>query len=113
MTSADYDFLCVDDFLQTELDARAIRSAFETGVMDALILHGAMPPAALAAKSRMDPAGFRLLTGLLEVNNVVRREGDQMALTPAFVHALEFRDLLETRIDFADLVWPDIHTLFS
>jgi SAM-dependent methyltransferase len=113
MKSASYDFLCVDDFLLTELDARAIRSAFETGIMDALVAHGLMSLPALAAKSRMDPAGFHLLTGLLEVNNVVRREGDQLALTPAFVRALGFRDLLETRIDFADLVWPDIHSLFT
>src|SRR5258708_25854886 len=113
MTSAPYDFLCVDDFLQTELDARAIRSGFETGIMDALIVHGSMSRAALAAKSRMDPEGFRLLPGLLEVNNVVRRDGDQLGLTAAFQRALGFRDLLETRIDFADLVWPDIHTLFT
>jgi SAM-dependent methyltransferase len=44
---------------------------------------------------------------------VVRRDADQVALTPDFLHALEFRDLLETRLDFADLVWPDIHTLFT
>jgi SAM-dependent methyltransferase len=113
MKSAPYDFLCVDDFLQTELDARAIRSAFEIGIVDALAAEGPLSLTALAAKSRMDPAGFHLLTGLLEVNNVVRREGDQLALTPAFVRALGFRDLLETRIDFADLVWPDIHTLFT
>jgi SAM-dependent methyltransferase len=61
----------------------------------------------------MDPAGLRLLTGLLEVNNVVRRTGDQLALTAPFRRALEFRDLLEARIDFADLVWPDIHALFT
>jgi SAM-dependent methyltransferase len=108
-----YDFLCVDGFLQTELDARAIRSAFETGMMDVLVAEGPLSLSALAAKSRMDPVGFRLLTGLLEVNGVVRRERDQVALTPAFVAALRFRDLLETRIDFADLVWPDIHTLFT
>jgi SAM-dependent methyltransferase len=36
-----------------------------------------------------------------------------VAITPAFVRALGFRDLLETRIDFADLVWPDIHSLFT
>jgi SAM-dependent methyltransferase len=113
MPSVPYDFLCVDDFLQTELDARAIRSAFETGIMAVLIAEGAVPFLTLAAKSRMDPAGLRLLIGLLEVNNVVRRADDQLALTAAFTRALEFRDLLETRIDFADLVWPDIHALFT
>ncbi len=108
-----YDFLCVDDFLQTELDARAIRSAFETGILDELVAHGPLRLAALAARSRMDPVGLGLLTGLLEVNGVIRREGDQVALAPAFMQALKFRDLLETRIEFADLVWPDIHALFT
>src|SRR6202035_4216788 len=98
MTSASYDFLCVDDFLQTELDARAIRSAFETGLIDALVADGPLSEAALAAKTRMVPAGFRLLTGLLAVNNVIRWQGDLVTLTPAFVRALGFRDLLETRM---------------
>jgi SAM-dependent methyltransferase len=108
-----YDFLCVDDFLETELDARAIRSAFDTGLMEALIGEPSRTPQALAAKSRMDPVGFRLLTALLEANNVVCRSGQELALTAAFRQALKFRDLLEARIEFADLVWHDIHTLFT
>ena len=118
MTSAVHDqrayaFLCVDDFLQTELDARAIKSAFETGIMDALIAEAALASSALAAKSRVDPVGFRLLVGLLEANGVIERAGESLALTAAFRQALKFRDLLETRIDFADLVWHDIHNLFT
>ena len=108
-----YEFLCVDDFLRTELDARAIRSAFETGLIDVLLSEGAQPEAALAAKTRMDTVGFRLLASLLKGNGVVWSERDRLALTPAFRRALEFRDLLDTRIDFADLVWPDIHALFT
>lgn len=108
-----YDFLCVDDFLATELDARAIKSAFEIGILDALTAQVAIAPAQLAAKSRMDPVGFRLLLGLLEANGVVCRQGESFALTEGFRRALKFRDLLETRIDFADLVWNDIHTLFT
>jgi SAM-dependent methyltransferase len=108
-----FDFLCVDDFLQTELDARAIKSAFEIGMIDALIAQEAIALPALAAKSRMDTVGFRFLTAMLEVNNVLWRDGDRLALTAAFRRALAFRDLLETRIDFADLVWSDIHELFT
>jgi SAM-dependent methyltransferase len=108
-----YDFLCVDDFLATELDARAIKSAFELGIVDSLISQAAITPAALAAKSRMDPVGFRLLLALLEANSVICRKGESLALTDEFRHALTFRDLLETRIDFADLVWNDIHNLFT
>ncbi|HLH94459.1 MAG TPA: methyltransferase [Xanthobacteraceae bacterium] len=108
-----YGFLCVDDFLATELDARAIKSAFETGIIDALAAQAGMAAEALAAKSRMDPVGFRLLVGLLEANDVVCRQGQNLTLTDVFRQALKFRDLLEARIDFADLVWSDIHTLFT
>jgi SAM-dependent methyltransferase len=108
-----HDFLCVDDFLRTELDARAIKSAFETGIIDFLIAGAPRPTSALAEKSQIDSVGLRLLLSLLEGNGVVLREADHISLTPQFRSALAFRDLLEARIDFADLVWPDIHSLFT
>ena len=61
MTSAalgerTYDFLCVDDFLATELDARAIKSAFELGIVDALVGQAATTPAApTTARSSNSP----------------------------------------------------------
>jgi SAM-dependent methyltransferase len=68
---------------------------------------------ALSAERGINPVGLKLLADLLEVNEVVTRNGDLIALTPGFVNALRFRDLLESRIAFADLVWPDIHDLFT
>ena len=38
----DYEFLCVSAFLSTEMDARAIKSAMELGVFDALSADGAV-----------------------------------------------------------------------
>jgi len=109
----DYEFLCVGAFLSTEMDARAIKSAMELGVFDALSAGVPLSLPALATERRVNPVGLRVLIDLLEVNGVVARTGDLIELTPAFRSALRFRDLLESRIAFADLVWPDIHSLFT
>jgi SAM-dependent methyltransferase len=109
----DDQFLSVSAFLGTEIDARAISSAIDLGILDKLCADQAISLPGLAAERRISPAGLRLLVDLLEVNNVITRTGELIALTPAFREALRFRDLLETRIAFSDLVWPDVHTLFT
>ncbi len=111
MSSRDY--LRVNAYLTTEMDARAIRSALDLGVIDTLAELGPSAIDALARSHRIHPTGLKLLAQMLAANGVVRFEGGSMELTPAFLSALRFRDLLESRIAFADLVWPDIHTLFT
>jgi SAM-dependent methyltransferase len=106
------EFLSVSAFLGTEMDARAIKSALDLGIIDSLDAGGTTLSALQAGKG-VNPAGLQLLIDLLEVNGVVARTGSLLELTPAFRKALKFRDLLESRIAFADLVWPDIHELFS
>jgi SAM-dependent methyltransferase len=110
---ANHDFLSVNGFLGTEMDARAIKSATELGIIDALITGGTTSLPALSTGRRVNPIGLRLLIDLLEVNGVVMRTGNQIELTPRFRTALQFRDLLEARIAFSDLVWSDIHHLFT
>ncbi len=107
------DHLCVNDFLTTEMDARAISSAMELGVIEALERGGATTLAEISAQRRIDHRGLRLLVDMLQANGVVALADGRIALTPGFRTALRFRELLESRIAFADLVWPDIHTLFS
>jgi SAM-dependent methyltransferase len=109
---AGHDFLRVYAFLSTEIDARAIKSAIELGVIDAL---NGQPLSfdMLSAQRKLNPVGLRLLLNLLEVNNVVACTEGAFELTPAFKAALSYRDLLECRIAFSDLVWPDIHNLFT
>ena len=109
----EYEFLCVNRFLGTELDARAIKTAFELGLLDNLETAGTLSMAELAAAADVEPNIMRLLLDMLEVNDVVARTGDLVTLTPGFKAALRFSDLLEVRIAFADLVWPDIHNLFT
>jgi SAM-dependent methyltransferase len=108
-----HEFLSVNAFLSTEMDARAIKSALELGIIDALSADRPTSMASLAAGQRLNPVGLRLLIDMLEVNGVVVRDGDLVSLTPEFRRALRFRDLLESRIAFSDLIWPDIHTLFT
>jgi SAM-dependent methyltransferase len=92
--------LAVMRYLQTEFDARAIRAALDFGWID-------RPERA----GEIAEPGRGLLLGLLAANGVFAR--DRLALTPEFRETLRFRDLLEARIAFADLVWPDIHKLFA
>ena len=99
-------------FLSTEMDARALRAALDFGLIETL----AAAPAdmgQLSRRSRLAPRSLALLVDMLEANRVIVRDGDVLRLTPAFRDALRFRDLLEARIAFADLVWPDIHSLFN
>jgi SAM-dependent methyltransferase len=106
------EFLHAIAFLGTEMDARAIRSGMELGILDDLA-RVPSSPATLAATHRINPTGFQLLIGMLEVSGVVLRNGGLLDLTPEFRAAWRFRDLLTSRIEFADLVWPDIHALFT
>ena len=105
-------YLCINDFLSTEMHARALSSSLDLGLIDRLLREGAQDQQHLMEACGLNPVGFHLLIDLLEANGVVEHSEEQVALRPAFLAALEFRDLLEARIAFADLVWPDIHGLF-
>jgi SAM-dependent methyltransferase len=100
---AKHDFLCVD----------AIRSAIELGLVDALEGGDEIPIQDLGGARNINAVGLALLLDMLETNDVVFRRGNHIGLTARFRGALKFRDLLEARIAFADLVWPDIHALFT
>lgn len=107
------DFLRVNDFLSTEMDVRALRVAMDLGVLGAWILEGPRSLATLSARFQVNPVGLRLLADMLEASGVIARSGDLFDLTPTFRAILPYRDLLEARMEFADLVWPDIHRLFT
>ena len=99
-------------FLSTEWDARAIRAGLDFGLIDALLA----APATIGDIQQItsvSPRGLDFLIELLEANRVVDRFGENLRLTADFRSVFRFRDLLETRIAFADLVWPDFHSLFS
>lgn len=107
------DFLCVDDFLRTLVDARALKTAFELGLVDLLLDRGLMSHADLEQSLGLDAVGFNLLLGMLNSNSVTRRQDDGVALHPDFLLALGYRDLLESRLDFCGLIMNDFADLFT
>jgi SAM-dependent methyltransferase len=56
---------------------------------------------------------MQLLVDLLQSNHVVDEQAGRIGLSRAFLAALEFRDLLEAKLDFANLVAPDFIERFS
>jgi SAM-dependent methyltransferase len=108
-----YDFLCVDEFLRNVVEARALKSAFELGLIDHLQGGTASTLAVIQARCRGDDRGLQLLLELLESGRVVERFEDSYRLTQRIQNALKFRDLLEAKLDFANLVAPDFVDLFT
>ena len=105
-------YLCVDAFLTNLVDARALRSALELGAIDAW-RQADCPLAEFASRFEMSEQAGRFLIDLLRAAGVVALQQDRVALTPAFRSALVYRDLLEAKLDFADLVLPDLHQHFT
>ena len=112
--SEETDYLCVDAFIKGVVEARALATAFETGLIDHLIENETAAQGEIeersATQTRRAP---RLLLGLLRSNNVTEEQGDRIMLTPAFIKALRYRDLLETKLEFAHLLLADFTDLFT
>jgi hypothetical protein len=110
-------YLCVDQFLEDMVGARALATAFETGTIDLLAELGApsIPEfhARLKKIAAFDEIGLQFLLSMLHANGVVERDYDSIRLSDAFVKALEFRDLLETKLHFAHLVSADFQYLLT
>jgi O-methyltransferase domain len=109
------DYLCVDGFLKTLVDARALKTAFELKLVDRLQAASPAPVAigSLVTDTGADPQGLRFLLQMLGANRVVVPHGDAVALHPAFVAALRYRALLEAKIDHSAFMVADLANLFS
>lgn len=108
-----HDFLVVDEFLRDITQARALKSAFELRVIDTLLAQPPMTAAELAAALGIEPRGLQFLLELLQGAAVVDLAGGRYRLHARFLRALEFRDLLEAKLDFAGFVAADLIDLFS
>lgn len=103
----DCDYLCVDDFLTTLVEARALKTALDLHLIDFLCEKPACSLDQLAQKWGGDGPGLGLLLELLKANRVVEQDGQLYRLSAAFIQALVYRDLLEAKLDFADLAARD------
>ena len=113
LSKAAVEYLCVDGFLKSLVDTRALRTAFELGLVDLLQARGPLAVDEAVRHTGADPQGLRFLLDLLCANRVVSLHGDAAALHPAFVDALRFRPLLEAKIDHSAFMLADFANLFS
>jgi SAM-dependent methyltransferase len=111
--SRELEYLVVDDFLRTIVDARALKTAFELGLIDRLLEHRRGSVEALGRAMGVDQAGLRFLLGLLAANGVTEERGGDVRLQARFAQALRYRDLLETKLDFAGFTLNDFADHFT
>ena len=106
LTKAQY--LCVDNFLTDFLQTQILKSAFETGLIDLLQTEGELSFESLCRSLRIDAEGGKLIIDLLLQNQVLQQSKQNISFTDDFKQALNFRDLLEAKIEFANLLVPDV-----
>lgn len=107
------EYLCVDEFMRDAVSARALKSAFELGLVDLLADRALCSAPELGARANVDQRGLLLLTGLLRGGGVIEEAGDGFRLAGPFREALRFRDLIEAKLDFAAAAAPDFLDLFT
>lgn len=110
---AELEFLVVDEFLRTMVDARALKTALELGLVDRLLEQRGGSVEALGRALGVDAPGLRLLLDLLAANGVVEERAGDVRLGRRFQEALRYRDLLETKLDFAGFSINDFADLFT
>lgn len=108
-----YEFLIVDDYLRTLVDARALKTAFELGLIDRLQEHGTGSVEALGRVLGIDRQGMRFLLDLLAANGIVQESRGDVRLTRKFQTTLLYRDLLETKLNYAGFTINDFADLFT
>ncbi len=106
--TVEFDFLAVDGFIGNIMDAQALSTALEIGLIDCLLREGSAPEGSLARQLGADEKGMGLLLELLGANRVVEKSKGTVRLSSAFVHVLPYRDLLEVKLEIANLAAHDI-----
>ena len=104
----DYrDYLRIDQYLQDFMQTQLLKGAFDKGLIDTL----AKAPSNLSNLQKAtatDGPGLQFLLSALIQSNVVKESAEYFELTDAFIEALYYRDLLEAKIFFANLLAPDL-----
>jgi hypothetical protein len=107
------EFLIVDGFLDSFVHVRVLKTAFELGLIDRLVMHGSGSAVALGQMVGLDGQGLHFLLGLLAEAGVVEERRGDIRLTGRFRAALRYRDLLETKLDYAGFAIGDFAKLFT
>ena len=107
------DYLCVDSFMKTAVDARALATAFELRLIDYLSENQSNTLDDFKKEFVGDGQGLQILLNLLRANRVIAEDNGKVKLSPQFQKALQYRDLLEAKLEFAHFVLPDFSDLFT
>ncbi|MCR9199666.1 MAG: hypothetical protein NXI04_13555 [Planctomycetaceae bacterium] len=99
------DYLQIENFVQDAMLSRALHAAFDYGLIDRL-LAGPLD-AADCVSERMDESGARFLLQMLTAANVVTLADRRAELSDEFRQALRYRDLLQTKLKFAQMLAAD------
>jgi len=108
-----FEYLCVDRFLESLNHARALATAFEMGLIDFMLQKKNISPESLAKQWGVGLQALQLLLSLLLSNRVVKYQDGHIKLTGEFLHALEFRDLLELKLQISTFAAHDFLDYFS
>jgi SAM-dependent methyltransferase len=108
-TAANNDALTkVDRFVDSFMKAHAITSAFEIGLVDALIEGEALASEELHSRLGVTERGLHLLATLLVGYGVLASRDNRLRLTDEFRRALEHRGLLLTRLGLISLTAQEL-----
>jgi SAM-dependent methyltransferase len=108
-----YEYLCVDEFIDNFINAQSLKTAFEISLIDYLQEHQSCDIDTITRKLGGDKLGLELLFDMLLANQVIIESNGEFSLSKKFLIALQYRDLLETKLNFANLVAPDFVNLLT
>jgi SAM-dependent methyltransferase len=107
------DYLRVDEFVKDLTTCRALKTAFELGLIDVLQQSEPVPFATLQQAVPARQFGLKLLVGLLLQGNILEGSDGSYCLTSSFRAVLPYRDLLLIKLDFIQIASVDFIELFS
>jgi len=107
------DYLCVDAYIKSVVDARSLATAFELGLIDYFVENSSSNFDDIEKRFKVDRKGLTFLIDLLIANRVIEEHNGEIKLSRQFSKALQYRDLLETKLEFANFVAADFTDLFT
>jgi ubiquinone/menaquinone biosynthesis C-methylase UbiE len=103
-----FDYLCVDRYLTDMMHTQALSTAFESGLIDALVKACRVSVESLTDIGSVSSRGMRFLLNILRENGVIEEQNGMIALTAEFSHALDYRDLMKLKSSLARLAAHDL-----
>ncbi len=107
------DYLCIEPYLRDFVVAQALNVALRKGLIDVVAELGRVSQSTLAMRLATDQAGVGLLCEVLKSAGVLRGDTQQLCLSDGFKQALVYRELMEAKLDFANLLAPDLIAHFQ